>query len=103
MSGIRCISVTPEAEKIFEELKKIKPADTSFSLMLALISKEFIEQRGKKIRKLTDFGTEIPDFFSDFDLWKELIDKMSDDDFKKLQKRFTQIGILLNKRVQRCL
>ncbi len=103
MSGIKCISVTAETEKAFEELKKIKPSDTSFSSMLGLITKEFIEQHGKKIRKITDFGTEIPDFFSDFDLWKELVDKMSVDDFKKLQKRHTQIGILLNKRVQKCL
>lgn len=103
MSGIKCISVTPEAERIFQELKKIKPADTSFSLMLALISKEFVEQHGKKIKKITEYGTEIPDFFSDFDLWKDLIGTMSVDDFKKLQKRHTQIGILLNKRVQKCL
>ena len=50
MSGIKCISVTAETEKAFEELKKIKPSDTSFSSMLGLITKEFIEQHGKKIR-----------------------------------------------------
>ena len=52
MSGVKCISTTTATEKIFAELKRIKPDDTSFSLMLALVVKEYVENKTKKSLKI---------------------------------------------------
>tara|TARA_R100001530_G_scaffold53778_1_gene39722 strand:- start:663 stop:974 length:312 start_codon:yes stop_codon:yes gene_type:complete len=103
MSGVKCISTTSATEKIFNELKKIKPDDTSFSLMLALVVKEYIENKTKKSIKLTDFDSGFPDILADIDVWKSLIEEIPVEEFKKLQRRHTQLGNLINKRVQKCL
>jgi len=103
MSGVKCISTTTATEKIFAELKKIKPDDTSFSLMLALVVKEYVENKTKKSLKLTDFDSGFPDMLGDIEIWKSLIEKIPVEEFKKLQRRHTQLGNLINKRVLKCL
>ena len=103
MSGVKCISTTTATEKIFSELKKIKPDDTSFSLMLALVVKEYVEGKTKKSLKLTDFDSGFPDMLGDIEIWKSLIEKIPVEEFKKLQRRHTQLGNLINKRVLKCL
>jgi len=103
MSGVKCISTTTATEKIFAELKKIKPDDTSFSLMLAMVVKEYVEDKTKKSLKIDDFGSGLPDMLGDIETWKSLIEKMPVEEFKKLQKRHTQLSNLINKRVVKCL
>jgi len=103
MSGVKCISTTTATEKIFAELKKIKPDDTSFSLMLALVVKEYVENKTKKSLKIDDFDSGMPDILAEIDVWKSLIEKMPVEDFKKLQRRHTQLGNIINKRVLKCL
>jgi len=103
MSGVKCISTTTATEKIFAELKKIKPDDTSFSLMLALVVKEYVENKTKKSLKIDDFDSGMPDVLAEIDVWKSLIEKMPVEDFKKLQRRHTQLGNIINKRVLKCL
>ena len=103
MSGIKCISVTKDTQKIFGELNKIRPNDLSFSSMLALACKEFVEKNTKGQIKIDDYESGFPDVFSEISVWKALIEEMPDDDFKKLQKRHTQLGNLINKRVLKCL
>jgi predicted CopG family antitoxin len=103
MSGIKCISVTSTTEKIFDELKKLKPDDTSFSLMLAMVCREYVEGKTKKSLKLDDFDSGFPDVFAEIDTWKSLIENMPVEDFKKLQRRHTQLGNIINKRVLKCL
>ena len=103
MSGVKCISTTTATEKIFAELKKIKPDDTSFSLMLALVVKEYVENKTKKSLKLTDFDSGFPDMLGDIEIWKSLIEKIPVEEFKKLQRRHTQLGNIINKRVLKCL
>jgi len=103
MSGVKCISTTTATEKIFAELKKIKPDDTSFSLMLALVVKEYVENKTKKSLKLTDFDSGFPDMLGDIEIWKSLIEKIPVEEFKKLQRRHTHLGNLINKRVLKCL
>ena len=103
MSGMKCISTTRVTEKIFNELKKIKPDDVSFSLMLALVVKEYVEDKTKKDLKIDDFESGLPDILGDIEMWKSLIDKMPVEEFKKLQKRHTQLGNLINRRVVKCL
>ena len=103
MSGVKCISTTRATEKIFEELKKIKPDDTSFSLMLAMVVKEYVEGKTKKSLKIDDFESGLPDILADIETWKSLIENMPVEEFKKLQKRHTQLGNLINKRVVKCL
>ena len=103
MSGVKCISTTRATEKIFEELKNIKPDNTSFSLMLALVVKEYVESKTKKSLKIDDFESGLPDILGDIETWKSLIEKMPVEEFKKLQKRHTQLGNLINRRVVKCL
>ena len=103
MSGVKCISTTRATEKIFEELKNIKPDNTSFSLMLALVVKEYVESKTKKSLKIDDFDSGMPDVLAEIDVWKSLIEKMPVEDFKKLQRRHTQLGNIINKRVLKCL
>jgi predicted CopG family antitoxin len=103
MSGVKCISTTTATEKIFAELKKIKPDDTSFSLMLALVVKEYVENKTKKSLKIDDFDSGMPDVLAEIDVWKSLIEKMPVEDFKRLQRRHTQLGNIINKRVLKCL
>tara|TARA_B100001245_G_C22611690_1_gene302281 strand:+ start:292 stop:591 length:300 start_codon:yes stop_codon:yes gene_type:complete len=94
MSGVKCISTTTATEKIFAELKRIKPDDTSFSLMLALVVKEYVENKTKKSLKIDDFDSGMPDVLAEIDVWKSLIENMPVEDFKRLQRRHTQLGIL---------
>ena len=103
MSGVKCISTTKATEKIFNELKNIKPDDTSFSLMLALVVKEYVEGKTKKSLKIDDFESGLPDILADIETWKSLIENIPVEEFKKLQKRHTQLGNLINKRVVKCL
>ena len=103
MSGMKCISTTTATEKIFAELKKIKPDDTSFSLMLALVVKEYVENKTKKSLKIDDFDSGMPDVLAEIDVWKSLIENMPVEDFKRLQRRHTQLGNIINKRVLKCL
>ena len=103
MSGVKCISTTTATEKIFAELKRIKPDDKSFSLMLALVVKEYVENKTKKSLKIDDFDSGMPDVLAEIDVWKSLIEKMPVEDFKRLQRRHTQLGNIINKRVLKCL
>ena len=103
MSGVKCISTTTATEKIFAELKRIKPDDTSFSLMLALVVKEYVENKTKKSLKIDDFDSGMPDVLAEIDVLKSLIEKMPVEDFKRLQRRHTQLGNIINKRVLKCL
>jgi len=103
MSGMKCISTTTATEKIFAELKRIKPDDTSFSLMLALVVKEYVENKTKKSLKIDDFDSGMPDVLAEIDVWKSLIENMPVEDFKRLQRRHTQLGNIINKRVLKCL
>jgi len=103
MSGVKCISTTTATEKIFAELKRIKPDDTSFSLMLALVVKEYVENKTKKSLKIDDFDSGMPDVLAEIDVWKSLIENMPVEDFKRLQRRHTQLGNIINKRVLKCL
>ena len=100
---MKCISTTTATEKIFAELKKIKPDDTSFSLMLAMVVKEYVEDKTKKSLKIDDFDSGMPDILAEIDVWKSLIENMPVEDFKKLQRRHTQLGNIINKRVLKCL
>ena len=103
MSGVKCISTTTATEKIFAELKRIKPDETSFSLMLALVVKEYVENKTKKSLKIDDFDSGMPDVLAEIDVWKSLIENMPVEDFKRLQRRHTQLGNIINKRVLKCL
>ena len=103
MSGVKCISTTTATEKIFAELKRIKQDDTSFSLMLALVVKEYVENKTKKSLKIDDFDSGMPDVLAEIDVWKSLIENMPVEDFKRLQRRHTQLGNIINKRVLKCL
>jgi hypothetical protein len=71
--------------------------------MLAMVCREYVEGKTKKSLKLDDFDSGFPDVFAEIDTWKSLIENMPVEDFKKLQRRHTQLGNIINKRVLKCL
>ena len=55
-AGIKSISISKEAKKVFEELDSIRPKHISFSLMLAIAADEYVKQHNKGLVKLDDFN-----------------------------------------------
>lgn len=100
MTEIICLSVTPEASKVFEELRKIKPDNTSFSKSLRLIVEDYIKNKSNPIliprKESLALNTKIEE-------WRKEINEMEVEDFIKLQKKISQINNLVNKRVEKCL
>tara|TARA_R110002020_G_scaffold11474_3_gene43160 strand:+ start:2669 stop:3004 length:336 start_codon:yes stop_codon:yes gene_type:complete len=103
-STTKTISVGKTARQIFEDLDKIRPNYISFSLQIALACEEYVKNHSKKNGNITDFTSSevvssLPIFFAEMSTWKTSIEKMSDEDFVKLQQRYSQIGNLINKEV----
>ena len=68
-----------------------------------MVVKEYVEGKTKKSLKIDDFDSGMPDILAEIDVWKSLIEKMPVEDFKRLQRRHTQLGNIINKRVLKCL
>ena len=99
MTEIVCLSVTPEAYKIFQELKRVKPEGTSFSKSIKLIVEEYL--RGNQTAFECAFENIL--LSSNVEVWKKLINNVSVEDFKKIQVKTAVINNLIDKRVEKCL
>ena len=99
MTEIVCLSVTPEAYKIFQELKRVKPEGTSFSKSIKLIVEEYL--RGNQTAFECAFENVL--LSSNIEVWKKLISTVGVDDFKKIQIKTAMINNLIDKRVEKCL
>ena len=99
MTEIVCLSVTPEAYKIFQESKRVKPEGTSFSKSIKLIVEEYL--KGNQTAFECAFENIL--LSSDIEVWQKLINTVSVEDFIKTQKKVAQINNLINKRVEKCL
>ena len=96
MAKIKCISVGSFAKQVFAEFEKLKPANVSFSMFLAIAAKHYIDTHYEPI----DIVGEVPNFYSDIETWKSEIKNMSSEQFIKLQQRHTQLGNIIKKKVR---
>lgn len=101
--GIKSISISKEAKKVFEELEDIRPKHISFSLMLAIAADEYTKQHKKGLVKLDDFVVEgddikLPKLFADIEDWVSYISNAHTDDVKGIQQRLLQIQNIMDGR-----
>ena len=82
MSKLRCISVGKFANKVFEEVEKIRPANVSFSMFLAIAAKHYIDTYNEPI----DIYGEVPNFYADISSWESEVKNMSSENFINYNK-----------------
>jgi hypothetical protein len=102
-SYTKTISVSSIAKPILQELDRVRPNNISFSAMLAIAAKEYVNNHKKDISNLTNFMDSSPTFFSDVESWKKYIEKSPTSELKKIQNRHLQIGNITRKRVNELL
>jgi len=99
MTKMKTISVSKEAESIYDDLNKIRPNTISFSSMLALASREYVKNHMITDTRITDFESEdsrmLPSIYSDPKYWTDAITAMNASDLKKLQGKLKQIQNLI--------
>jgi len=93
------ISVGANAQKIFEQLDKIRPAHMSMSLFIASIADEYVKGHGNN-SNLLDFAEKDVEaslhlFYAPIKKWEEKVRTMSHNDFNKLQSRHDQLGNMI--------
>jgi len=102
-AGIKSISISSHAKKVFQELDAIRPKHISFSLMLAIAADEYIKNHNKGLVKLDDFSTEcvnarIPHIMAEIGDWVNYVSSISLDDLKSLGERILQLQNVMDKR-----
>ena len=94
------ISVSQNAQKIFEDLEKMRPNHMSMSLFLAVIADDYIRTHGKNSKIIDFIGDDIksslPIFYAPIKNWVETVRELSPVEFTKLQERHWQLGNLIN-------
>ena len=100
-TGIKSISISKEAKKVFEELDLIRPKHISFSLMLAIAADEYVKQHNKGLVKLDDFNEDdrvtVPRFFSDMNQWINYVTGINTKDKSDIKERLLQLQNLMDK------
>lgn len=98
------ISLTDTNRGFFKMLDGIRPNYISFSQFLGVAANEYYANHKEGVLKITDFTNKdvvaIPSYYSEIEIWKKYIEKMPKSEIKKFQKRYSQLGNLINKRVQ---
>ena len=99
-------SVGQHAQKIFEDLDKIRPNHLSMSLFLAVVAEDYVRSHGINT-KIADFldnnKNSMPMFYSPIKNWTAKVRELSPEDFMKLQDRHVQLGNLIRKEGERRL
>jgi len=93
-SKITAISISPQTKPIFESLEKIKPANMSFSLFLAVAIDDYV----KNYTKVTN--SKYPRVMDRMDLWNDCLKDLSNDDLVKINNRVSQLTNKLRKELQ---
>ena len=94
-------SVGQHAQKIFEDLDKIRPNHLSMSLFLAVIAEDYVKVHGKNTQ-IVDFldnsnKNSLPIFYAPIKNWVTKVRGLSPEEFVKLQERHEQLGNLIQK------
>lgn len=102
-TGIKSISISSHARKVFEELDTIRPKHISFSLMLAITADEYLKNHKRGLVKLDEFSTEkitskIPNFMGDIDSWINYISSINGLELNDIRERLLQIQNMVDKR-----
>ena len=95
------ISVSQNAQRIFEDLEKIRPNHMSMSLFLAVIADDYVRTHGQN-SKIVDFidndnKCSLPIFYAPIKNWVTKVRGLSPEEFVKLQERHEQLGNLIQK------
>ncbi len=101
--GIKSISISSNAKKVYEELDSIRPKHISFSLMLAITADEYLKANKKGLVKLDNFShtedrVQTPNISSGIDNWIEFITTIDVNEFKEVQQKLTQIQNIVDER-----
>mgnify|MGYP003634607827 CR=1 FL=1 len=99
--GIKSISISKEAKKVFEDLDEIRPKHISFSLMLAVTADEYIKQHKRGLVKLDDFSSEnvsmsTPNFFSPVDDWIGYLSTIDNTERTRIKERIVQLQNMMD-------
>ena len=101
------ISVGQHAQKIFEELEKIRPNHMSMSLFLAVIAEDYVKVHSKNTH-IVDFldnsnKNSLPIFHAPIKNWAIKVRELSPEEFIKLQQRHVQLANLIQKESEKRL
>ena len=101
------ISVGQHAQKIFEELEKIRPNHMSMSLFLAVIAEDYVKVHSKNTH-IVDFldnsnKNSLPIFHGPIKNWAMKVRELSPEEFIKLQQRHVQLANLIQKESEKRL
>ena len=102
-SYTKTISVSNNSKPALEALEEVRPKDISFSAMLALAAREYVENHKSEILNLTNFMDSSPTFFADINEWKKFVEKSPISELKKIQNRHMQVGNIIRKRTNELL
>tara|TARA_B100000029_G_C17546480_1_gene948620 strand:+ start:968 stop:1294 length:327 start_codon:yes stop_codon:yes gene_type:complete len=99
--GIKSISISQEAKKVFEDLDTIRPKHISFSLMLAITADEYIKQHKRGLVKLDEFSTEnvsaaTPNFFSPVENWIGYLSTVDSSEKIRIKERLIQLQNMMD-------
>ena len=99
------ISISQNAQIIFEDLEKIRPSHLSMSLFLAMIADDYVRTHGKNSKIIDFIGDDVksslPIFYAPIKNWVETVRELSPVEFTKLQERHGQLGNLINSEGER--
>ena len=95
------ISIGQHAQKIFEELEKMRPNHMSMSLFLAVIAEDYVKVHGKNTQIVDFLGNDnnnsLPIFHAPIKNWSMKVRELSPEEFIKLQQRHVQLANLIQK------
>jgi len=99
--GVKSISISQEAKKVFEDLDTIRPKHISFSLMLAITADEYIKQHKRGLVKLDEFSTEnvsaaTPNFFSPVENWIGYLSTVDSSEKIRIKERLIQLQNMMD-------
>jgi len=93
------ISVGVNAQKIFEQLDKLRPQHVSMSAFIATVADEYVKTHNNNSNLLdfaeTNVEASLPLFYAPIQKWEEKVRTMSSEDFIKLQQRHDQLGNMI--------
>ena len=99
-------SVGQHAQRIFEDLDKIRPNHMSMSLFLAVVAEDYVRSHGINT-KIADFldnnKNSMPMFYAPIKNWNMKVRELSPEEFIKLQQRHVQLANLIQKESEKRL
>ena len=99
MAKIRTLSISQSNEKTFDDFDKIRPNNVSFSKMVGLAPKEYMENHrtnDMRLDNFTDSNTIIPALLAEITVWNSFINKIDMQRLTNINRRLIQLENLIN-------